>query len=279
VIRSESTATRRRLQANEKAVNCSQILQNVLIDRMEKQVDSVVQIYETLRIEIQNFTVPFSNSTSRVYLYDVLMEIRSPMKEYDPNRYVEGSLSSQVQKNLFAEELRATDCSEFENAATVDIAVPRTMENKSPDNRKSPISGGFVATIVAGSAAIMILVGVFILIRRRSRNKDESFGTSPIPKPIQESSEYNMAVIDGININTDVSSLGDPVLSERGQGMKSDVEVSTIGSVNIEYDYKKAYGEINSLADSQLMGSSHDSALTNSSIWILGRPIATKWWQ
>ena len=261
-LRSESSATRRKLQSNTDESNCTQILQNLLTLRMENEVDSVINVYESLYVEIQNFTAPFSNATVRAYNYDVLMDIRSPMEEHDANRYVEGSLLSQVQKNLFLEELRATDCPEFQYVAGVDISVPRTMENKSPDSSTtSNLSMGLVAGIVAGCASLMILIGaIFIGSRIRKRNRLLDDDSSPAPtaakRPMRESSEYNMSVIDGYEVST----LGDPVTSERGFGKKSDIEDSTIGSANIEYDYRKAFGDVQSMTDSQLAESSDDSS-------------------
>lgn len=260
-LRSESSATRRKLQTSDNETNCTQILQNLLTERMENEVDSIINVYESLYIEIQNFTVPYTNSTIRTYKYDVLMDIRSPMEEYDANRYVEGSLLSQVQKNLFIEELRATDCPEFQYVASVEIVVPRMVEEKSTEGETSNISMGVVAGIIAGCATLMMLIGaIFIGSRIRKRNRLPDDDSSPAPsapkRPIRESDEYNMSIIDGIEVST----LGDPVTSEREHGKKSDVEDSTIGSANIEYDYRKAFGDVHSITDSQLAESSDGSS-------------------
>jgi hypothetical protein len=264
ILRSESSATRRQLQNSDDESDCTQILQNLLTERMETEVDSIINVYESLYIEIQNFTTSYTNSTMQAYNFDVLMDIRSPMEEHDANRYVEGSLLSQVQKRMFLEELRDTDCPEFQYVAGVDIVVPREMETKSTDRSPSSnISIGLVAGIVAGCASLMILMGAFFIgtrVRQRNRllaDDDESSpAVSAQKRPIPESDEYNMSVIDGV----EVSSLGDPVTSERGIGKKSDIEDSTIGSANIEYDYRKAFGDVQSLTDSQLVESSDGSS-------------------
>ena len=258
-LRSESSATRRKLQSNDAddGSNCTMILQNLLTENMENEVDSIINVYESLHVEIQNFTAPNTTSTVRTYIYDVLMDIRSPMEEHDANRYVEGSLLSQVQKNLFLEELKATDCPEFQYLSDVTIAVPRASEEKSPDSSSSNLSMGFVAGIVAGGAALMVLIGaIFIGSRIRKRNRllddDNSSPVPPAPKrPIRDSDEYHMSSIE-------ISTLGDPVVSERGK--KSDIEDSTIGSANIEYDYRKAFGDVQSMTDSQLAESSDGSS-------------------
>ena len=256
-LRSESSATRRKLQSNDDGSNCTMILQSLLTENMENEVDSIINVYESLHVEIQNFTAPNTTSTVRTYIYDVLMDIRSPMEEHDANRYVEGSLLSQVQKNLFLEELKATDCPEFQYLSDVTIAVPRASEEKSPDSSSSNLSMGFVAGIVAGGAALMVLIGaIFIGSRIRKRNRllddDNSSPVPPAPKrPIRDSDEYHMSSIE-------ISTLGDPVVSERGK--KSDIEDSTIGSANIEYDYRKAFGDVQSMTDSQLAESSDGSS-------------------
>jgi hypothetical protein len=260
-LRSETSATRRKLQVSNNEANCTQILQNLLTDSMENEVDSIINVYESLYVEIQNFTASFTNTTVRTYNYDVLMDIRSPMEEYDANRYVEGSLLSQVQKKLFLDELRATDCPEFQYVAGVDIAVPQAMENKSPDSSTSNVTTGLVAGIVAGCASLMILIGaIFIASRIRKRNRLMDDDSSPEPhaskRPIRGSDEYNMSIMDGVEVST----LGDPVISEHGIGRKSDVEDSTIGSANVEYDYRKAFGDTHSMTDSQLAESSDGSS-------------------
>jgi hypothetical protein len=270
ILRSDLSATRRKIQANDNSSdNCTQILQNLLVERMENEVASIIQTYKTLHVELQNFTTTYTNLTVTTYMFDVLMEIRSPMQEYEPNRYVEGIMDSQVEKKLFTDELMMSDCSAFQNLAGADIGVPRKMENKSTSgNESEPFPVGLVSGIVGGCAALMILIGaVFIGVRMRKSNRiiedDSDRIVNPSNRPLRENDDYNMSVVDGVNTNTDISTLGDPFVSERGNGLKTDIEDSTLGSSNIDYDYKKAYGDVQSITDSQLMEFSDDSSPRN----------------
>jgi hypothetical protein len=267
-LRLSSPTNGRKLQGSDNddnGSNCTQILQNALMRRIEGEVDTVIQTYEMLLVDVQNLTSTFSNASLLMYVFDVSIEIRSPMQEYEPNRYVEGPFDSQVEKNLFSEELRSTECAEFADVATIDIVVPRKVEDASPsDDNASPLSVGLLAAIVAACAAVMFLIAaVFIVARMRRRNnyilEDDSSPRVP-QKQTFESNEYTISEIDGANTNTDISTLGDPILPFGSNGVKKDIEESTIGSVNMEYDFKKAFLDIQSVTDSQLFEASDDSS-------------------
>jgi hypothetical protein len=250
---------RRSLQSGDS--NCTQLLKDALVNRIESEIVSIIQKYETLQVEIQNFSSTFSNASLATYVFDVLMEIRSPMLEYEPNRYVEGPFDSQVEKNIFAETLRSTGCPEFSDVSTVDVVVPRKEEDKSPsENNASSLSAAVLAGIVVGATLLMIVLGaIFIVSRNRRRIMlDGDSSHHPMQKPTQEmeSNDYGFSEIDGFNFNTgDVSTLGDPMSTET----KKDLENGTLDSVAAEYDFKKAFLDVQSVTDSQLENSDGSS--------------------
>jgi hypothetical protein len=260
----------RRLQENgsistSNNTNCTQVWQDAIRDRILEEVKTVLPLYETTEVDLFNVS-KVSDADTLALFFDVLIAIRSPVQENDVYRYIEGPFDSQVEKNKFAEFLRSTGCPEFANVTNIEIIVPRATEQIVPKSESSSPSVGLIVGLALATAAILTLGATFILVRIRKRRRlddaDDDYRyahASPFVPDNHKEFSYEFASEIGLNANTDVSTLGDPI--SPGESARDEFDMSTMGSVDVDYDYQKAYVDVQSVTDSQVVGSTDGSLL------------------
>ena len=248
------TTAARRLQEDDDA--CTETWRLEVQELIRKEIVEVIPIMETLMVDVSNAsTVRDSNDAVVALLFDVLIEIRSPVTQHDKDRYIEGPFDTQVEKETFAEYLRASGCSEFASVRSVDVVIPQATEQRQPMESKSGSSAGLISGLVLAIAGIVLLAGGFIYIRTRQRSQAES-GHVPLVFSTGQESRSNGnggggAETDDLT-NNDISTLGDPIpVSAR----RLNNDQSTVGSVSLEYDFQKAYQDAESTTDSLVLGS------------------------
>jgi hypothetical protein len=239
--------------------NCMQAWQNSIKDRIESEVVSVVQRYETLSVVLQNASRA-SNFSFLSLTFDVVIAIRSAMQDLDANRYIKGPFDTRNEISLYIQYLESLGCSEFENTETLEIIMP--LPNGSPT--KNHISKNddwmFVILIAASAGGVILLIVVTTLCCQRTNRRKINDITAE-PTHLSPSSKREMLTtntpseIDQDDGCTDISTLGDPIVTSAGINQRSD-DVSTVGSTSMEYDFNKAYVDVESVvSESHISGS------------------------
>jgi len=245
----------RRLQEADTTADCTEIWATDIEKRIEMEVRAVIPRLETVTVDVNNATTLTGPDSSLALLFDVLIEIRSPVDGHSIKRYIEGPFDSESEKRQFVEFLKSTGCPEFANVRSIDVVVPRTTEEQSPEKKGGGASAGLIAGLSIAIAAIAMLAATFIFLRIRNRKTlAESDDDDLILLSDGDESSRNgdnaFASELGMRTGTEVSTLGDPIppeLSPRSKG-----ETSTIGSQSLDYDYQKAYLDMNSLVSGSL---------------------------
>lgn len=244
----------RRLQDTNSTSNCTEVWVEEIRDRIDTAVRDVILQVEDLDVNLYNATT-LLGPESVVLLFDVVIEIRSPVSGHSARRYIERPFDSESEKRLFVEFLRSTGCPEFANAKSIEIIVPQMNEQQAPEgNNGGGASVGLIAGLSIAIAAIAMLAATFIFLRVRGRKSlAESSDDEDLIMLSDGGSSRNgdnlYASEFGMRSGTEVSTLGDPI----PQGLtptKSDG--STIGSSSLDYDYQKAYVDMNSLVSGSL---------------------------
>lgn len=191
------------------------------------------------------------NATVLSFVFDVLMEIRSP--NFDGSEAVQvvvGSFDSQAKRNAFAEFLKSSNCTAFESIDDFSIIVPSMAEEQSPKDNGASSVALFAGLAVAGVAIVMMGITVLSYARFRNKRRIDHDDITPLDG-LSPRATYTPSVIGGKSKNSDISTLGDPIpfgtTTYRNEG-----DVSTNESFSIEYDYKRAFLDVHSEIDSQL---------------------------
>lgn len=242
------------------ATYCNQVLQDSVRDRIQNEVVAEIPMYETMAVHLSNVSTSTDAPTTRSLLFDVVIEIRSAVTTYDVVRYVTGPFDTQAKKTSFAEFLRSTGCPDFKNLTSVELIVPgaNVASNQKPPDSSSSSSTGLILGVAIACVAVVMILATFLYIKIRNRsNISDADETLPVAEN-RKDSPYEYATEIGVSKDTDVSTLGDPVLP--GSDGKYGNDSSTIGSVALDYDYQKAYVGAQSIADSHVADSMDGSS-------------------
>ena len=240
--------------------NCTQSWKNAIQERIEAEVDSVIQRYETMSVVLQN-TSRASNFTYLSLSFDVIIIIRSALQDHDANRYIKGPFDSRSDKRSFLDSLEALGCPEFEKVETLEIIVP-TPEATTTEKDSSDSADWSLVYIIAGSigAAILVIFCTVLCRRRAYRRKTNHVTPEPVslsisspkgkltsltPSEVDQEEGYT----DKEEAYTDISTLGDPIISA---GTSDDA--STMGSNITEYDFNKAFVDVESVVSESHIG-------------------------
>jgi hypothetical protein len=276
VMNLKSGGSRRILQASDSNVNCTKVWQDDVRDRIIGEVKKVIPRFEMLRVLISNVSSSESAPNVLSILFNVLIEIRSPVQDHSVNRYLEGPFDTEAEQRSFAEVLRSSGCPEFRGVTSVEMVVPKTAQQASPE-RRGISSAGLIAGLVMATASIILVGAAFIFVRIRNKGglyDDEEDPVLLVENQKNQTERFDYASeIDGVHTNTDISTLGDPIPA--GASRNNDGDQSTIGSVSLEYDFKKAFMDAQSVTDSQLADASVEGAPFVSAVATLDDPSLT----
>lgn len=239
--------------------NCTLSWQESIKDRIASEVVSVIQRYETMSVKLQNVSRA-SNFTSLSLTFDVVITIRSALQDLDAKRYIKGPFDTRSDKSSYIQFLESLGCPEFENIETLEIFVPLSnstaTENDSPNDDDS-----MLWIIIAGSVggAILLTVVATFCCRGTNRRKINDVAAQPLPVGPSSRKEklttFTPSEIDNDDGFTDISTLGDPIITSAGTNARSD-DVSTVGSTSMEYDFNRAFVDVESVVSESHKGGS-----------------------
>lgn len=224
---------------------------------IDDEVRQIVRVVEALDVDISNERTE-SNSTLLALVFDVTIGIRSPVPDYELDRFLEGPFDSAAEKAAFTRFLKNSQCPEFEKVAGVDnLVYPSATQPRS--SSRSTASIGLIVGLALATLAIVLLVAMFVYIRIRSNhpvgreqlNDDVPLVFQSTPPDERMQTEFEAGT------NNEISTLGDPFL---GAPLAPGTDGSTIGSSSLEYDFKKAYQDNGSLAGSDVEGSTAEGS-------------------
>ena len=245
-------------QALEEALSsdtkCTELWKEAVRNRIEAEVLLVILMHET--IDVNLFDVSRSSNLRFISVtFDIVIEIRSAVQEVDVNRFIKGPFDSQSEKINFIQYLNTTQCPEFDDITTIEIIIPNESKSDEGDtsNDDEQFFFGLFIAVGAGSGAIFLAAFFVACVRMRQRRKiDEIDCASITPANVKEHRiEYTSAEIDHSRDGTDISTLGDPIFHE-ALVKNTDVDTSTVGSGGEEYDYIKAYLDLESITESNI---------------------------
>ena len=240
------------LQADDTESNCTEVWRQDVQDRIEDEVGSVVPQVETLEVEVSNANTEIDEEEVAL-VFDVLIEIRSPVQDHDVYRYIEGPFDTQAEKESFAEFLRSTGCPEFASVGAVDVIIPKADKEVQVGNDNSSSNAGLIAGLVLATVAILLLAATFVYVRLRNRRKQDAEHQEMPLFTGRSSNDYSYGYASeiGMESNYEVSTLGDPI----PYGVpRNPADSSTLGSQSLDYDYQKAYADAQSTTNSQVTG-------------------------
>jgi hypothetical protein len=239
--------------------NCTKIWQNAIQDRIQNEILAAIPLYET--VDVNLFDVSRSSNVSYISMvFDTVIEIRSAIQDVDVNRFIHGPFDSQGEKVNFIQYLATTQCPEFSNIVAIEIFLPsETMVENDGDisNDQDQFLFGLFIVVGVGCGVILLVALSVTYVRMKQRRRiDEMDRASIAAGNVEEHRiESTPAEIDRSLDGTDISTLGDPIVPET-LVKPSDMDTSTVGSVGDEYDFKKAYLELESIAESNIGESS-----------------------
>lgn len=212
---------------------------------IEQEVKSKIVSFERIIVQVLN---PSRTSGESLTLdFDVLIEIRSVVEvtEGDIKEFIEGPFDTAVERQSFLENMQQQDC--FTTSNAVGVRVP-AIEPTGP--QMSLI--GLIAGLAIATIAIILLGILFIFLRARKHGAVDDEDAVTRPFALETANEEYAE--NSVNENDiDISTLGDPI--PKGEHPNSDQDQATLGSTSLEYDYKKAFQDQNSVTDSKVLGS------------------------
>lgn len=248
--------------------NCTVLWKDAVQSRIEAEVLAVLPMYET--IDVNLFDVSRSSNLSFISItFDTVIAVRSAVQDVDANRFIKGPFDSQSEKISFIQYLASTPCSDFDNIGSIEIIIPNESKadegDKSNNDEDEQFFFGLFIAVGAGGGAVLLAACLITSLRMRQRRKIEEIDCASItPANVKEHRiESTPAEIDRSYDGTDISTLGDPIIHEALM-KKTYVDTSTVGSGGEEYDYKKAYLDLESTTESNI-GESSDGELNMNS--------------
>jgi hypothetical protein len=270
----------------ENTSNCTEIWRNDLENRIDTEIRSIVPDVETLLVNVLNAST-YIGDDLLVIIFNVLVEIRSPPFQNTSNasiidRFIQGPFDSPSEEKAYIAFLRSTGCPQFVNVTGVDFVVPREAEQQSTSSG-SVFSTGLVSALAAAVGVIIIVGGTLIFMRVRSGSsaadmKDFS-DDERVFSQYNGGMEYAASEMGGgheyaseIGVrssNPEVSTLGDPIPygAERARD-----DMSSIGSTSLEYDYQKAFADVQSCTNSYVAGSTTNEGASATLAGLLDDP-------
>jgi hypothetical protein len=263
----------RRLQedlssSNSTEEECTAMWVAYVTQSMLSEVELVIPRYETLNVQTYNVSRDTSEGILS-FFYDVEIDIRSAIIVHNLKRYIKGPFDSLNEQNALVETMRASSCPEYANLNDVRVILPDESNVISGEPRSgggdadSTLNSGVIAGSVVAIAGAAMLVAVFIFVRINKMKKRDVFeeiifdGTQ---SGIHfEAHDNEMASEIGLQTDTDVSTLGDPI----PQGVFQNTgDMSTAGSYSLDYDYK-AYCNEGPLFGEEISAGGGDYSLSN----------------
>jgi len=250
-VRMVLTKNRRRALQSSSA-ECTAAWQENVRSRIESEVNNVIPKLETLDVGVSNVKTEI-NATAVALIFDVLVQIRSPLQDHDLDRYIKGPFDTPGEKEAFAQYLKSTGCPEFANVGEVDVVIPKAEAEEMPkDGGGSKSSTGLIAGLSLAIAAILLLAATFIYVRMRNKKREEE---SRAEMPLFSGKFTSVASEVDLEENSryDVSTLSDPVFPGT---MRIDPapDTSTLGAQSLEYDFQRAYADAQSTTESLVTG-------------------------
>ena len=259
----------RALQASgSSASDCTILWRKFVRDQIQQEVEFVVPEVETLDVDVANVKTESEKSVTSL-LFDVLIQIRSPIEEHDIFRYIEGPFDEQSEKQEFIDVLRSSDCPEFANVESVDLVVTKSQEDTSPSEKASDV--GLIAGLALAITGLLLLLATFIYVRRRNKRRVEEYPEmASYPSAERDSTGGYASEVDlELNEKYEVSTLGDPI-PESVLPMRNGGDASTTGTQSIDYDFDKAFVDQKSITESHVAESTDNPYNTNSHLGSLG---------
>lgn len=238
---------RRYLQVDD--TNCTVAWQKKVERGIEREVRKVVPRLETLETMIFNPRTDVDNSAVSL-IFDVLIEIRSPVLDHDIYRYIQGPFDTQEEKDSFARFLRSTGCPQFVNVGTIDVLIPEE-EMKEASVRDADPPTALIIGLSVAIAAMLLLVAIFVFVRIRRNHKITNADVNGVTLYASDDNKGDDGYASEIGVGSsyDVSTLGDPLPPEVIR-LPEVGDASTMGSHSLDYDFQKAYVGACSTTDS-----------------------------
>jgi hypothetical protein len=237
---------------------CDDLYTAYIVQRIENEVETVIAKFETLQVELYNVTREMIlNTSTLVYTFDARIAVRSIVQQHNMYRYVAGPFDSQSEQDAFVQYLRQTGCPDFRLVTGVKFVLPEIIGAAAVQGEEAdegPNTPAVISGVVTTLAATALLVAVIVFVRMKNR-------FTPIPlieenETLDPERDENLYEI-GVQTNDDVSTLGNPIplgIPENGA-----LDTSTVDSISLNYDYKKAYqyspsrmsGSVRTVSDDQ----------------------------
>jgi hypothetical protein len=240
---------------------CDELYTTYITQRIENEVETVIAKFETLQVELYNVTKEkILTPSTLLYKYDARIAVRSIVQEHNMYRYVAGPFDSQSEQDAFVQYLRSqTGCPDFRLVTGIKFVLPEIVGKPAAVEGEETDDGPNTPAVISGTvtalAATALLVAVIVVVRMKNR-------FTPIPLIEEngtldpERDDENLYEI-GVQTNDDVSTLGNPIplgIPENGA-----LDTSTVDSISLNYDYKKAYqyspsrmsGSVRTVSDDQ----------------------------
>lgn len=238
---------------------CTKRWQEDVRQRIETEIQNVIPKVEDLDVDVSNAKTEIDEAV--VLIFDVLIKIRSPVEEHDISRYLEGPFDTEFEKQSFADFLRSTGCPEFANVGAVDVVMPKS-EKGIDEGDSSSDNNGLIAGLALAITAVILLCATFIYVR--SRNKQEREEDSHEMPLFTGESRNSIPYASEVEVEStskyEISTLGDPIPVGMLRNPDS-ADASTIGTQSVEYDFNRAFADVQSTTESQLTGSLEHSSL------------------
>jgi hypothetical protein len=237
---------------------CIRLWQDKVQDGIRAQVNSTVPNVETVDVYVTNISQQLQIETSILtFLYNVEIDIRSPVQNYDVNQFITGPLDTTQEQTDFARYLRSTNCTVYTFATTAKVILPSNSLVPSQGGQQSSPSKrqhiGLIVGVIFAAVAVAMLVALFLVNRERqgNANSKQQAPSSPLADMDAHDDGFLSRIGMQVSPDGDVSTLSDPIPLHNAIGIPKD-ETSTIGSFSLDYDYQKAY--LGSVSDVQSFG-------------------------
>jgi hypothetical protein len=153
-------------------------------------------------------------------LYDVVIQVRSPVTNHDVQEYVKGPFDTPKERAAMVDYLRSTGCPMFQDVYDIQVIVPEQEEQVLPesDEEKHEISvSGLIAGILFVIMAIFLFSFTFLWSRQARTNRGNRNLSAVIFDDVdgifrdsRVNVITNLSEISVNNGNNEVSSLGEP---------------------------------------------------------------------
>jgi hypothetical protein len=182
------------------------------------------------------------------------------LQDLDASRYIKGPFDSRSDKSSYIRYLESLGCPEFENIEALEIFIP-LPNGATTENETANDGDWMIVILVAGSAggAMLLIVVTTLCCRRTHQRKVNDGSLEPVSvgpsRKKEKLTTFTPSEIDQDDRCTDISTLGDPIITSAGTNPRSD-DVSTVGSTSMEYDFNRAFVDVESVVSESYIGGS-----------------------